>query len=613
MPAIRSDGSEFAVELAITRINEQGPPLFTGYVRDISERKRAEEHLKFLSHASALFGSSLDFDTTMKNIVKLAVPTLADWAVVDLASRESDQPYRRVAVVHVDPEKTELAMELRRKYPPDPAKDRILRAIQTGQSELVTDVPEELLREASHNEEHFQLIKELGIVSWMIVPLRYRDVPIGAVTFVSSDSRRRFTQSDLANAEEFARRASTAFENSRLYSEAQQANRAKDNFLATLSHELRTPMTSILGWARMLGEHDLDDETYKTAIDSIQRSATLQAELIEDVLDMSRIASGKMRLDVQMCDLGEITDAALATVEPAAMAKGITIDVEKSGPAIVTGDPKRLQQVIWNLLTNAIKFTPRDGSVHVSVEEADSMAQVTVSDTGQGFAREFGAHLFEPFRQAESATTRTHGGLGLGLSIVRYLVEQHGGVVTAESPGSGQGATFRVRFPLRALKVDQRGDGMRPTRLASSDAQAPCRKDELQHLRILFVDDQEDARTLFRTILKRCGASVTLAQSVDEGIELFEKERFDLVVTDIAMPGKDGFELIAWLNRRHDRSDFRIVALTAFGGPEDREKVLATGCEAYLKKPVEPAELVATIERVTERESAGADRRVDRG
>ena len=614
MPAIRSDGSEFPVELAITRINEHGPPLFTGYVRDIGERKRAEEHMKFLAHASELFASSLDFDTTMKNIVRLAVPTLADWAVVDIASRESDAPYRRLAVVHVDPAKTEMAMELRRKYPPDPSKDRILHAIQTGESELVTQVPEERLREASQSEEHFQILKELGIVSWMIVPLRFRDVPIGAVTFVSSDSKRRFTKSDLAHAEEFARRASTAFENSRLYSDAQQANRAKDNFLATLSHELRTPMTSILGWARMLGEGDLDDETYSMAIESIQRSAALQAELIEDVLDMSRIASGKMRLDVQICDLAEITDAALATIEPAAAAKGITIDVQKTEQAVVTGDPKRLQQVIWNLLTNAIKFTPHGGQVHVRVDEADSMAQVTVSDTGQGFAREFGAHLFEPFRQAESATTRTHGGLGLGLSIVRYLVEQHGGVVTAESPGAGKGATFRVRIPLRALKVDERADSMRPTRRAAGGGvQAPYRKDELQHLRILFVDDQEEARTLVRTILQRCGASVTVAESVDDGIETFQKERFHVVVTDIAMPGRDGFELIAWLNDRHDRNEFRIVALTAFGGPEDREKVLAAGCEAYLKKPVEPAELIATIERVTEREPATADRRTDRG
>jgi PAS domain S-box-containing protein len=613
MPALRSDGLEFPVELALTRINQHGPPLFTGYIRDIGERKRTEEHMTFLAHTSELFGSSLDFDTTMKNIVGLAVPTLADWAVVDIASRESDAPYRRLAVVHVDPAKAELAMELRRKYPRDPSKDRVLHAIRTGQSELVTEVPEERLREASHNEEHFRILKELGIVSWMIIPLRYRDVPIGAVTFVASDSRRRFTKSDLAHAEEFARRASTAFENSRLYSEAQQANRAKDNFLATLSHELRTPMTSILGWARMLGEGDLDDETYTMALDSIQRSAALQADLIEDVLDMSRIASGKMRLDVQMCDLAEITDAALATVEPAAAAKGIAIDVQKSGPAIVTGDPKRLQQVIWNLLTNAIKFTPRGGQVHVRVEPADSMAQVTVSDTGQGFAREFGVHAFEPFRQAESATTRTHGGLGLGLSIVRYLVEQHGGVVTAESAGAGQGATFRVRIPLRALKVDERGEDTRPPRLASTgDGQAPCRRDQLQNLRILFVDDQEDARTLFRMILQRCGASVTVAQSVDEAIEKFEKDRFEVVVTDIAMPGRDGFELIAWLNAHHNRGHFQIIALTAFGGPDDRQKVLAAGCEAYLKKPVEPAELIATIERVSDREAAGADRRADR-
>lgn len=614
LPALRRDGTEFLVELAITRINQQGPPLFTGYIRDISERKRAEEHLKFLSRASELFASSLDFDATMKNIAALAVPALADWAVVDLASRESDQPYRRLALVHVDPRKTELALSVSRKYAPDEKTDRVLHAIRTGQSELVAEVTEETLRAGSRSDEHFQILKDIGIVSYMIVPLRLRDVPIGAVTFVSSDSRRRFTQSDLTQAEEFARRASSAFENSRLYSEAQQANRAKDNFLAVLSHELRTPMTSILGWSRMLADGDLDKETYDMAVDAIQRGAEVQAGLIEDVLDMSRITSGKMRLDVQQCDLAAISEAALTTVEPAAIAKAIAVDFEKVGATLVTGDPGRLQQVIWNLLTNAIKFTPRGGRIHVSIENSDSSAQVSVTDTGQGFAREFGAHLFEPFRQAENAVTRTHGGLGLGLSIVRHLVEQHGGTVTAESSGAGQGATFRVRIPLRAVNTDQLERGDRTIRLARDGdrRQIPCDKDTFAGLRILFVDDQEDARSLFGTILQRCGARVTGAQSVDEGIERFKADRFDVVVTDIAMADRDGFELMEWLKSREDRDRFRVIALTAFGGPDDRERMLAAGFDDYLRKPVEPADLITTIARVTEHQMAPVLRRARR-
>lgn len=605
---VRKGGERVPVSIAMSPVLDSSGSVVgaAAIARDITERKRTEEHLGFLAQATAHFGASLDFDTTMKNIVKLAVPALADWAVVDLATPESDQPYRRLAVIHVDPAKTELAMELRRRYPPDPEKDRVFHAIRTGQSVLVNEVSEQMLRDVARNDEHFAILNELGLVSFMIVPLRYRDRPIGAVTFVSSDSRRRFSESDLALAEEFARRASTAFENSRLYMEAQQANQAKDNFLATLSHELRTPMTSILGWSRMLAEGDLDSDTYKQAIDSIQRGAALQAELIDDVLDMSRIVAGKMRLDVRMCDLAEITESALTTVEPAASAKRITITVRKSGSSLVTGDPKRLQQVMWNLLTNAIKFTPKEGIVNVSLDQRDSMAEVTVSDTGQGFTPEFGAHLFEPFRQAESPITRTQGGLGLGLSIVRYLVEQHGGTVSAESAGVGKGATFRVRIPLRLLKFDDSLEDEGPTRLAA-DGRVPCSQNQLGNLRILFVDDQEDARKLFSKILERCGASVAVAQSVDEAIEQFDRQRFDLVVTDIAIPGKDGFELIAFLNEQGNRSDFRIIALTAFGGALDREKVLAAGCEAYLKKPVEPEELILTIERVTKRESIGAD------
>ncbi|HVT44293.1 MAG TPA: 6-phosphofructokinase [Thermoanaerobaculia bacterium] len=599
MPALRSDGSEFPVELAITRINQQGPPLFTGYIRDISERKRAEAHLKFLASASELFATSLDFDTTMKNIVTLAVPTLADWAVVDIAGREPDQPYHRLAMIHVDPAKTELARQLRERYPPDPAHDRVLQAIRTGRSELVNEVPEEILRASSRNEEQYRILKELGIVSWMIVPLRLRDVTLGAVSFVSSDSRRRFTESDLAHAEEFARRASMAFESSRLYRDAQEANRAKDNFLATLSHELRTPMTSILGWSRMLADGNLDDETTAIAVDAIQRGATVQADLIEDVLDMSRIVSGKMRLDVRMIDLAEIAEAALATVEPAAEAKGIAVQFENEGTTLMSGDSGRLQQVLWNLLTNAIKFTPRGGRVDVRVEQTGSSARVTVSDTGQGFAREFGAHLFEPFRQAESATTRSHGGLGLGLSIVRHLVEQHGGEVTAESPGIGQGATFRVTMPLRALSAEKRdGDDTATRRAREGGRRAASREDELENLHVLFVDDQEEARTLIRTVLERCGARVTLAQSVSEAIDELEKQRFDIVVTDIAMPERDGFELIEWLNERPDRNRFRIVALTAFAGPDDRGKVLGSGCDDFLKKPVDPADLVAALAKL---------------
>ncbi|HEX8155587.1 MAG TPA: GAF domain-containing protein, partial [Thermoanaerobaculia bacterium] len=401
---------------------------------DIDQRRSTEEHLRFLARANELFAASLDYEETLRNLAQAAVPALADWCAVDIAGGGGERSYQRLALTHVDPRKIELAWELNRRYPPDPATDPIADTIATGKTQLVRDVPDALLRQLAPNDEQYRLAKELGIVSWMVVPLPGRRGPIGAITFVSADSRRLFTEVDLHHAEEFARRASVAIENALLYRDAQAANRAKDDFLATLSHELRTPMTAILGWSRMLQYGGLDDETYATAIESIVRSAHAQALLIDDVLDMSRIIAGKMQMDPQPADVAEAVQAAMRTVQPAADAKGVALTFErKPGATLVTGDANRLQQIVWNLLSNAIKFTPRGGEVVARVEELQSNVRVTVRDTGKGITREFLPHVFEPFRQAENVTTRTHGGLGLGLAIVKHLVELHGGSISAQS------------------------------------------------------------------------------------------------------------------------------------------------------------------------------------
>jgi PAS domain S-box-containing protein len=566
-----------------------------GTCTDIDQRRSTEEHLRFLARANELFASSLDYETTLRNLTQAAVPALADWCAVDMAGAAQ---YDRLAVAHVDPEKIELAWELYRRFPSDPARDPVARTIRSGRSQLVRAVSDDVIREITLNDEHYAIVTALGLVSWMIVPLPGRRGPLGAITFVSSDSGRLFTELDLSHAEEFARQAAVAIENAMLFRDAQAANRAKDDFLATLSHELRTPMTAILGWSRMLHEGGLDEETYASAIEAILRSAQAQALLIDDVLDMSRIIAGKMQLDPKPVDVVDAVQAALRTVRPAADAKGVALEFQqRPGSSLVTGDSNRLQQIVWNLLSTAIKFTPRGGDVIARVEQSGLFVRLTVRDSGRGIAPEFLPHVFEPFRQAENVTTRTQGGLGLGLAIVKQLVELHGGNISAHSEGDGRGATFVIELPMRAVREiepvqrtlgryahSQRGD--------STVEGAPY--PTLDGVRVLIVDDQDDARKLVRTVLGRCGADVIAAGSVAEALEHLEHAVADIIVSDIAMPDADGFSLIRHI-RETRRLAIPVVAMTAFSHPADQEKILAAGFSGYLRKPVEPLDLAREL------------------
>ncbi|HET8796082.1 MAG TPA: ATP-binding protein, partial [Thermoanaerobaculia bacterium] len=568
-----------------------------GTCTDIDQRRSTEEHLRFLARANELFASSLDYETTLRNLTQAAVPALADWCAVDMAGKGA-APYDRLAVAHVDPEKIELAWELYRRFPSDPARDPIARTIRSGHSQLVRTVSDAVIREITLSDEHYAIVNALGLVSWMIVPLPGRRGPLGAITFVSSDSGRLFTELDLSHAEEFARQAAVAIENATLYRDAQEANRAKDDFLATLSHELRTPMTAILGWSRMLQEGGLDEETYASAIEAILRSAHAQALLIDDVLDMSRIIAGKMQLDPQPVDVVDTVQAALRTVRPAADAKGVALEFQqRPGCSLVTGDPNRLQQIVWNLLSNAIKFTPRGGDVIARVEQSGSFVRLTVRDSGRGIAPEFLPHVFEPFRQAENVTTRTQGGLGLGLAIVKQLVELHGGNISAHSEGEGRGATFAIELPVRAVRDIEpaqrtRGRYAHPQRGDSTVEGTPY--PTLVGVRVLIVDDQDDARKLVRTVLGRCGADVIAAASVAEALDHLEHAAADIIVSDIAMPDADGFSLIRHI-RETRRLAIPVVAMTAFSHPADQEKILAAGFSGYLRKPVEPLDLAREL------------------
>lgn len=377
--------------------------------------------------------------------------------------------------------------------------------------------------------------------------------------------------------------------------EAERANRLKDEFLSIVSHELRTPLAAMLGYAQLLQTGKLDPQQWDSSLASIVRNGRAQSQIIDDLLDMSRIVAGKIKLDVREVYLGDVIQAAVETVRPAADARHIRLETQLDADASpVLGDFDRLQQVVWNLLSNAVKFTPNDGTVRVSLERVDdSHVEVRVSDTGSGIAVEFLPYVFDRFRQAEGATSRHHGGLGLGLAIVKQLVELHGGTVSADSGGDGQGATFQIRLPVLVLQ-NQRLPGQRS---GAESIHRPGPVADLTGLRLLVVDDEPDAREVVAQFLSGCGAEVALASSAREALELFSQMDPSGLISDIGMPGMDGYELIQAVRSLPASRGGNIpaVALTAFARAEDRKRSLLAGFQAHVTKPVDPGELVAAI------------------
>jgi signal transduction histidine kinase len=372
--------------------------------------------------------------------------------------------------------------------------------------------------------------------------------------------------------------------------EAERAGLLKDEFLATLSHELRTPLNAIFGWAQILSMDADDPAAVREGIEVIDRNVRLQTQLIEDLLDVSRIISGKVRLDVQVVDLPELLNSAIESVRPAADAKRLRLErvIDPSaGP--VSGDPARLQQVIWNLLTNAIKFTPKEGKIHVMLERINSHVELSVVDTGEGISPEFLPHLFERFSQSDASTTRKHGGLGLGLSIVKNLVELHGGSIRAHSAGEGRGATFVLHLPIRVTKAGR--DTLDPASQPSGSSFQGG--DRLAGLRVLVVDDERDARELMHRYLLQWGATAALAASAAEAQLVLDTFRADVIISDIGMPVQDGYAFIRAVRNNGDRTP--AIALTAFARAEDRVRSIQAGFQSHLPKPVEPTELLTIV------------------
>ncbi|MEG4146783.1 PAS domain S-box protein [Microcoleus sp. Pol12B5] len=566
------------------------------YVVDVTERMQLELAQRFLSEASAVLASSLDYQTTLEQVAQLTVPELADWCTVHII--EEDGAIEQIAVAHINPAKLEWAYQMRDKYPLNPDDPRgAALTLRTGESDLVPEIPDELLVQAARDPEHLEILRQVGFKSVMTVPLRTQARILGAISFISAESGRRYTSADLQLAEELARRASLAIDNAQLYrlaqrdrAKAEAANRIKDEFLAVLSHELRSPLNPILGWTKLLRTGRLDTTKTQQALETIERNAKLQAQLIEDLLDVSRILQGKMTLNVAPVNLAAMIEAARETVRLAAEAKHIQIQTTFNPiSGTVSGDSNRLQQVVWNLLSNAVKFTPTGGRIDVQLEQVGMYAQIRVKDTGKGIQREFLPHVFDYFRQEDGTITRQFGGLGLGLAIVRHFTELHGGTVQADSLGQNLGATFTIRLPLNIVEPEPSSDDRHPESAA-----------DLAGIQVLVVDDDADMRELAAFTLMQSGAQVATAASGAQALTLLNQSLPDLLLCDIGMPEMDGYALIRQIRKWSPQQGGTIpaIALTAYAGEINQQQALAAGFQIHISKPVEPDELVQAIARL---------------
>jgi len=465
-------------------------------------------------------------------------------------------------------------------------KGRFLMDAFRRNSAALETIQRRLLEERREQEAQARFFSQAVLVTTIVLSL----LLVAAAAMISRrfDDRRMMLEKEIAErrrAEEY--REALLVSERAARSEAERATRLKDEFVATLSHELRTPLNAIVGWASIL-RADRRGETITQGVEVIERNAKLQAQMIEELLDMSRILSGKLLFELAPTDVAKLVEAAVAAVRPTADARGVLLNTTVSRCRNVNADSARLQQVTWNLLTNALKFTPRGGQVTIGLREIEEQVEMTVSDTGQGIKPEFLPFVFDRFRQADASTTRRHGGLGLGLSIVKSLVELHGGSVEVDSPGEGRGATFTVRLPIPTLPQEV---------LASPPEPQSHSTPELAGLRILVVDDEDDARTLARRVLEERGAQVITVSSAAEAMaSVGDNNPPNVLVSDIGMPEQDGYDLIKQMRALPgDAGRVPAVALTALARAEDRKRALSAGYQKHVSKPVDPAELVSVI------------------
>jgi signal transduction histidine kinase/ActR/RegA family two-component response regulator len=573
------------------------------------------EDLRRLHEMSVRLTSTLEIDSVLEEVLRAALAVQS----TDLGLLSLYDPQSRCLIVKAHSGFDEEFLKQIERVPPGQGACGVCYGQR--QRVVVEDVEHDSIF-AHYREE----ARAAGLRASHSTPLITRNGNITGVLSVHFRQPRRPSERETRLMDLYARMAADAIENAQLHhqvqreleererlltreqaarSEAESANRMKDEFLATVSHELRTPLNAIIGWSHLLRKGNADKATMARAVETIERNAKSQAQMVEDILDVSRVITGKLRLNIGPVDAAAIINAAIDCVQLAADSKGIRLEVTLDPSARHTsGDSGRLQQVVWNLLSNAIKFTPAGGRVDVRLERADSSIQIKVSDTGEGVSTDFLPFIFDRFRQADGTSTRRHGGLGLGLAIVRHLVELHGGTVHAESMGEGCGATFTIRLPLRkdeaARAKDEnawrRGDPslVRPSLLIAQPL--------LDGVKVLLVDDDKDSLHVMSVMLTENRAKVQAAASVAEALEALQWYRPDVIVSDLAMPGEDGYSLIAKVRALEADGDKRIlaVALTASVRVEDRSRALAAGFNMFVPKPVEPSELVTAIASLAE-------------
>jgi signal transduction histidine kinase/ActR/RegA family two-component response regulator len=607
----RKDGSLIPISLTVSPILDANGTVIgaSKIARDISERKHADaerarllaatqehaEMLEKLNHVGGVVASALNRQTVIDAVTNGArAVTGATFAAFFYNAADEHHQALTLQAVSGAP-RDDFA-----DFPSAHAADVFnrLRGIPALRSDDIS------VDERYAHVEPFDALNSgrLGVRSYLAVPIKARSGEVVGGLFFGHPDAGRFADIHERAAIGMASWAAIALDNAQLYLGAQQANRLKDEFLATLSHELRTPLNAILGYARMVRSGIVTPEKLGRAIGTIERNASSLTQIVEDILDVSRIISGKMRLDVQTVDLPDVVRSAVESVTPAAEAKGIRLETvldPRASP--ISGDPARIQQVIWNLLANAVKFTGRGGKVQVRLQRVDSHVEVDVSDTGIGIAPDFLPFVFDRFRQADSSTARERGGLGLGLGIARQLVEMHGGTIEAASPGTDRGSTFRIKLPLMIVHPERAA--ATATAIASDRDGLAMPTPDLQNVHVLAVDDDRDALVLVRDILEAAGARVSTANSAFDALAALDGDRPDVLVADLGLPRMDGFQLIAEV-RRHADDAVRSVpaaALTAYARSEDRARALRSGFHLHLAKPIDPTELMAAVASLARR------------
>jgi PAS domain S-box-containing protein len=566
---------------------------------DVDDRKRGEESLQLLAEASTLLATSLDYRRALTDVGGLCVSGFADWCVFDVL--DGDGTPQRMAVLHSDPSSLGALRDFVGQFPFDPGADAAPeRVLRTGEAEFYPDATREDLVRIGGDEPRWCGLERVGVRGLICVPLLARGRALGVMTFATAASGRAYTDADLSLALDLSRRAATAVDNAQLYEIAErergrleEANRAKDEFLAVVSHELRTPLNSMLGWTQLLKTGKLEESLVGRAVETIERNARSQAQLIGDLLDVSRIITGKLQLQMRPTHPAMVVQAAIDSVRPAIKARNIELRTDVDTDIVpIAGDPDRLQQVIWNLLSNAIKFTPAGGRIHVGVQSEDGNVAISVSDTGIGIEPTFLPFVFDRFRQADASSTRTTGGLGLGLSIVKHLIELHGGTVRAESAGEGQGASFIVTIPA----VPARDAAPVDDDLSFDPGEAS----PLDGVRVLLVEDETDALDACRITLEQLGAVTWAVESAAEAFETLRQELPDVLLSDIGLPGESGYDLIRRVRSLPPAAGGATpaVAVTAYASDRDRARALEAGFQDHLAKPVDPRDLVATIQQL---------------